>query len=207
MIGRKITAIILAAGLSRRMQAGTKLLAPLGGTPLIRHSVKNICQTQFDEVIVVTGHKANSVIDALDGLPVTIVRNPDYTYGQASSIKAGLKAMAKDTDDVLIALGDMPLIPPILINELCAAHKTNPAADNTITLPFCKGQRRNPVIFGNAFFELLAALQGDEGARPIIKDHASSISRIDWPDIAAFMDADTPQMLDTIRTHFDRHLQ
>ena len=206
MTPSKTTAIILAAGLSRRMQAGAKLLAPLADEPLIRHSVKNLCKSSFDEIIVVTGHKANSVIDALDGLPVTIVGNPDYTNGQASSIKAGLNAIAKDSDDVLIALGDMPLVPEALISKLCAAHKHNPEADNTITMPLCDGQRRNPVIFGKAFFGLLATLTGDEGARQIIHDHEKSIGRIDWPDATAFMDVDTPQMLAAIRTHFEAQL-
>ena len=206
MMGRKITAIMLAAGLSRRMQAGTKLLAPLGGEPLIRHSVKNLCKTGFDEIIVVTGHKANSVIDALNDLPVTLVRNPDYKNGQASSIKAGLKAIAKDTDDILIALGDMPLVPAELIDILCAAHHDNPKADNAITMPTCADQRRNPILFGKAFFELLATLEGDEGARQIIRDHGTSITRIDWPDASAFMDADTPQMLAAIRTHYATQL-
>ena len=205
-MGRKITAIMLAAGLSSRMQAGTKLLLPLGGEPLIRHSVKNLCKTGFDEIIVVTGHKANSVIEALDDLPVTLVRNPDYKNGQASSIKAGLKAIARDTDDILIALGDMPLVPAELIDNLCAAHHDNPEADNAITLPTCADQRRNPVLFGKAFFDLLAALEGDQGARQIIHDHDMSIARIDWPDKAVFMDADTTQMLAAIRTHFDAQL-
>ena len=203
---RKITAIILAAGLSSRMQGGAKLLAPLGGIPLIRHSVKNICETVFDEIIVVIGHNAKAVIDALDDLPVTLVKNPDYTNGKASSIKAGLKAIAKDSDDVLIALGDMPLVPAMLIDKLCAAHRDNPDADNTITLPFCANQHRNPVLFGKAFFDLLAALEGDQGARQIIHDHDMSIARIDWPDKAVFMDADTTQMLAAIRTHFDAQL-
>ncbi|MDB2390502.1 nucleotidyltransferase family protein [Alphaproteobacteria bacterium] len=206
MTGRKITAIMLAAGLSRRMQAGAKLLAPLGGKPLIRHSVKNLCESGFDEIIVVIGHKANAVIDALDDLPVTLVKNPDYTNGQASSIKAGLKAIAKDSDDVLIALGDMPLVPATLINKLCDEHRANLEADNIITMPFCAGQRRNPAIFGKAFFGLLETLGGDEGARQIIHDHENSIARINWPDETVFMDADTPQLLAAIRTRFDAQL-
>lgn len=203
MTRRKITAIILAAGLSSRMPGGAKLLAPLGGIPLIRHSVKNLCCTIFDETIIVVGHNANAVIDALDDLPVTLVKNPDYSDGQASSIKAGLKPMANDTDDVLIALGDMPLLPAALIDKLCKAHSNNPAADNTITLPFCADQRRNPVLFGKAFFGLLTTLRGDMGARQIIQDHGTSVAQIDWPDKAVFMDADTPKMLAAIKTHFD----
>ena len=70
---RKITAIILAAGLSSRMQGGAKLLAPLGGIPLIRHSVKNICETVFDEIIVVIGHNAKAIIDALDDLACALI--------------------------------------------------------------------------------------------------------------------------------------
>jgi molybdenum cofactor cytidylyltransferase len=137
---------------------------------------------------------------------VTLVRNPDYKNGQASSIKAGLKAIARDTEDILIALGDMPLVPAELIDNLCAAHHENPNADNAITLPTCADQRRNPVLFGKAFFELLTTLEGDEGARQIIRDHDTSITQIDWPDAAAFMDADTPQMLAAIRTHYDTQL-
>ena len=206
MTGRKITAIMLAAGLSRRMLTGTKLLAPLGGAPLIRHSVKNLCKSNFDNIIVVTGYKANAVIDALDDLPVTIIKNPDYTDGQASSVKAGLKAIAKDSDDILIALGDMPLVSKALIDTLCTAHKDNPDADNSITLPCHAGQHRNPVIFGKAFFGLLATLVGDEGARQIISDHDKSITHIDWPDKTEFLDADTPDMLAAIRTHFEAQL-
>ena len=111
----EIAAIVLAAGLGTRFGAGagdSKVAAPHAGVPLVAHVVAAALASRAAPVIVVTGHAEARVIEALAGLAVTIVHNPDYAGGMAGSLKAGVAALPKVCDGALILLGDMPLVRP-----------------------------------------------------------------------------------------------
>ena len=107
---RNVAAIILAAGRSTRMGGPNKLLAELGGKPLVRIVAEQALASKAQGVIVVTGHQADEVRKALRGLKVTFVHNPEFAEGLASSVKAGIAAVPENADGAVICLGDMPLI-------------------------------------------------------------------------------------------------
>ena len=90
---RNVAAIILAAGRSTRMGGPNKLLAELGGKTLVRIVTEQALASKAKGVIVVTGHQAEQVEKALQGLNVKFVRNPDFAGGLASSVKAGIAAV------------------------------------------------------------------------------------------------------------------
>lgn len=85
-----------------------KLLAIFDGKPLVRRSVEVAMQADSGSVIVVTGHMADDIAVALQGLDVAIVHNPLYATGIASSITTALLAMPSESDGLMIHLGDMP---------------------------------------------------------------------------------------------------
>src|SRR5260221_11631918 len=87
---RNVAAIILAAGRSTRMGGPNKLLAELGGKPLVRIVTEQALASKAQGVIVVTGHQADEVRKTLQGLKVTFVHNPDFAGGLATSVKAGI---------------------------------------------------------------------------------------------------------------------
>ena len=173
--GRRIAAIILAAGRSTRMGGPNKLLAEIGGRPLVRIAVEEALASRAHPVIVVTGHQRDKVEAALDGLKVERVHNPDFAQGLSTSVKAGLAAVPDDVDGAIICLGDMPQVDAALIDRLAAAF--DPERGALIVVPTVDGKRGNPVVWSRRFFHELATLEGDVGARHLIARYPEASDR------------------------------
>jgi molybdenum cofactor cytidylyltransferase len=194
---RNIAAIILAAGRSTRMGGPNKMLAELQGKKLVRIAAEQALASKASEVIVVTGHQAELVEQALRGLKVKFARNPDFAGGLASSVKTGISAVAGDADGAVICLGDMPLIDAHLIDRLIEAFA--PDRGNLIVVPVADGRRGNPVLWSRRFFSELMTLEGDIGARHLIAKHGEAVAEVPVEGDGAFLDIDTPQALDAAR--------
>ncbi|THD74160.1 MAG: 4-diphosphocytidyl-2C-methyl-D-erythritol kinase [Bradyrhizobium sp.] len=190
---RQVAAIILAAGRSTRMGGSNKLLAELGGKTLVRIVTEQVLASKAQGVIVVTGHQAEQVEKALQGLKVKFVRNPDFAGGLASSVKAGIAAVPADAAGAVICLGDMPLIDARLIDRLIEAFA--PDRGNLIAVPVSDGRRGNPVLWSRRFFSELMTLDGDIGARHLIARHSEAVAEVPVEGHGAFLDIDTPQAL------------
>ena len=108
--GRRIAALVLAAGRSTRMGGPNKLLAEIDGRPLVRIAAEQALASRASPVIVVTGHQRERVERALAGLPVTFVHNPDFAEGLSTSLKAGIAAVPAEADGAIVCLGDMPQV-------------------------------------------------------------------------------------------------
>jgi molybdenum cofactor cytidylyltransferase len=191
---RKVAAIILAAGRSTRMGGPNKLLAELGGKPLVQIVTEQALASKARGVIVVTGHQADEVRKALQGLKVTFVHNPDFAGGLATSVKAGISAVPGDADGAVICLGDMPLISAHLIDRLIETFA--PDGGNLIAVPVSDGRRGNPVLWSRRFFGELMTLDGDIGARHLIAKHNAAVAEVPVEGHGAFLDIDTPQALE-----------
>jgi molybdenum cofactor cytidylyltransferase len=194
---RNIAAVILAAGRSTRMGGPNKLLAEIGGRPLVRIVTEQALASQASDVIVVTGHQAEQVEKALLGLKVKFVRNPDFAEGLASSVKAGIAAVPDNADGAVICLGDMPLISAHLIDRLIEAFA--PDRGNLIAVPVSDGRHGNPVLWSRRFFSELMTLDGDIGARHLIAKHSEAVAEVPVEGHGAFLDIDTPQALEDAR--------
>jgi len=182
-----IAAVVLAAGLSRRM-GRPKLLLDLGGAAVIRVSVERILAAGIDEVVVVTPPDAAGLAAALDGLAVRYAVNADPAAGQATSIVAGIRALAPETDAALIALGDQPTLPADVIPALVRARAET---GRPIAAPVYRGERGNPVLFAASVFPELCALSGDRGARGVIERDAARVALVPF-DVPMPPDLDTP---------------
>jgi molybdenum cofactor cytidylyltransferase len=191
---RNVAAIILAAGRSTRMGGPNKLLAELGGKALVRIVTEQALASKAKDVIVVTGHQAEQVEKALQGLKVKFVRNPDFASGLASSVKAGIAAAPENADGAVVCLGDMPLIDAHLIDRLIEAFA--PDRGNLIAVPVSDGRRGNPVLWSRRFFNELMTLDGDIGARHLIAKHGEAVAEVPVEGHGAFLDIDTPQALE-----------
>ncbi len=194
---RNVTAIVLAAGRSTRMGGPNKLLAELDGKKLVRIVAEQALASKATEVIVVTGHQAELVEQALAGLKVRFVRNPDFAGGLASSVKSGIAAVPDSADGAIVCLGDMPLIDAVLIDRLIEAFA--PDRGQLITVPVAEGRRGNPVLWSRRFFRELMTLDGDTGARHLIAKHTEAVSEVPVEGDSAFLDIDTPQGLEAAR--------
>jgi molybdenum cofactor cytidylyltransferase len=199
--GRRIAAIVLAAGRSTRMGGPNKLLAEVGGKPLARIAVEEALASRADPVIVVTGHQRERVEQALAGLKVRFVHNLDFADGLSTSLKAGIGAVPAEADGAIVCLGDMPQVRAALIDRMIAAF--DPARGALIVVPTIEGKRGNPVLWSRRFFPELAALEGDIGARHLIGGYGEALTEVP-ADAAALIDIDTPEALSALKAEVER---
>jgi len=201
-IGRRVAALVLAAGRSTRMGAVNKMLAEIGGKPLVRIAAEQAVASHPHPVIVVTGHEREKVEAALNGLPVRFVRNADYAEGLGTSLKAGIAAVPEEADAVVVCLGDMPQVDAALINRLIAAF--DPERGALVVVPSIDGRRGNPVVWSRRFFHDLMAIQGDVGARHLIGNYAEVVVEVPVAGEAALTDVDTPESLLAVKAEIER---
>ena len=201
-IGRRVAALVLAAGRSTRMGAVNKMLAEIGGKPLVRIAAEQAVASHAHPVIVVTGHEREKVEAALNGLPVRFVRNADYAEGLGTSLKAGIAAVPEEADAVVVCLGDMPQVDAALINRLIAAF--DPERGALVVVPSIDGRRGNPVVWSRRFFHDLMTIQGDVGARHLIGNYAEVVVEVPVAGEAALTDVDTPESLLAVKAEIER---
>jgi molybdenum cofactor cytidylyltransferase len=201
-VGRRIAAIVLAAGRSTRMGGANKLTAEIGGKPLVRAVTEQALGSRARPVIVVTGHQHDAVERALGGLPVKFVHNLDYERGLSTSLKAGIAAVPPDIDGAVICLGDMPHVSAALIDSLIEAF--DPERGALIAVPTVGGKRGNPVVWSRRFFPDLSELEGDVGARHLIGIYADGVVEVPVTGVGAVLDIDTPDALAAARAEFER---
>lgn len=190
--GRRVAALLLAAGSSRRMQGSNKLLQPVGGVPMVRRAANAALASRCAGVVAVTGFAADAVRAALAGLGLEFAHNPEHASGMASSLRRGLQALPAETDAVVVVLGDMPWIDAGHIDRLIAAFDPQRP---TIVVPTKDGRRGNPILWPRAFFAEMQQVEGDVGARELLQRHADRIEMVACDDDAIFADVDTPAAL------------
>lgn len=184
-----IAAVILAAGQSSRM-GQHKLLLPVLGKPLLLHAVDHATAAGFDEVLVVVGYRAAALREMLSGYPVRVIENPAYAQGQSTSLRAGVAALAPQTEAAMILLADQPLVNTAILQRLIQAWRDS---GRPIVAPFYGGQRGNPVLFARALFPELLSVTGDQGGREILQRHAQDIEPVQIADATTALDLDTWQ--------------
>lgn len=185
-----VTTILLAAGRSLRMGAQNKLLLSINGIPMIRHMVLRYSVATGGAVLVVTGHEACAVKEALAGTLAQIVFNPDHLSGQQSSVICGLQA-AEEADLLLIGLGDQPLLGVSDLLELLSAH--HQSDQNKISVPVRGTERGNPIVVPAS---LRANLLGDPkgpGCRKFTRTHLDRVQLLQMSSDGFFTDVDTPE--------------
>ena len=193
----KVAALVLAAGRSTRFGSSNKLLADLGGEPVVKRTVRAVLASEVASVIVVTGHMADEVRDALKGLKVSFADSPNYRAGLSASLKAGLAALPRGIDAVLVALGDMPGVTGRDIDRLIAGLA--PKEGRSIVVPVADGKRGNPVLFAAHLVGELGEVEGDAGAKHVIGRHGEEVAEVEVGSDRIFADVDTPEALERVR--------
>jgi molybdenum cofactor cytidylyltransferase len=173
-----ISAILLAAGQSKRMKDENKLLKKIRGIPLIKHSIKNILDTLINELIIVTGHQKEVIEKIIDkNEKIKFVHNKDFESGMASSIKTGLNNLSKNSEFFFICLGDMPYVNKNIYEKLIEARKKN-----EIVVPIYKKLQGNPVLFSIRMKEKIMNIQQDSGAKKILELNKGKIFSVEIND-------------------------
>jgi molybdenum cofactor cytidylyltransferase len=186
-----VAALLLAAGRSSRMGSANKLLAEFDGIPLVRRSAETLLAAGLP-VTVVVGHQAGRLRDALEGLDVAIVENPDYADGLSTSIRAGVAMLPDEADGVLIALADMPAVDADAIGRLSEAFSRE--GGTSVVRATHGGVRGNPVILPKSLFPAALRLEGDVGARHLVETGGVPVRDVEI-GAAASVDVDTPEAM------------
>lgn len=192
---RRITAIILAAGLSRRL-GRNKLLLPLGDETVVRKTAKAVLESAVSEVILVTGHEEAEVIQAVEGLDVRLTHNPRYAEGQSTSMIAGVEAAHEEACAYLFVLGDQPLLTPQIVNDLISLYEES-RPEALAAVPVFQGRRGNPALFSATLKDELLQTSGDAGGRGTIQrletGSPGKIVFLELPNDDMFLDIDTEE--------------
>lgn len=192
----RIAGLVLAAGRSTRM-GHFKLLADVGGKPMLRRVVEAVTGSRVACTVVVTGHEADAVRAAVAGLGVAVVHNPRFAEGLATSLAAGLAALPPECDGVVVALGDMPQITSGTLNALLKAFEPG-----HVVVPVRDGEIGNPILWPRDAFGRMAALSGDAGARRLLPAFEGRVTRVEVQEGDIFTDVDTPEALAALRARF-----
>jgi molybdenum cofactor cytidylyltransferase len=195
--GRRIAAIVLAAGRSSRMAPRNKLLIEdASGRALVARVVYHVLESRARPVVVVTGHQEKEVRAALRGRSVLYAHNPHFADGLSSSLRTGLAALPPGVEGALICLGDMPLVRGAVLDRLIDAF--DPDEGRAIVAPTFDGKQGNPMLWARQFFPAMAALTGDVGARHLAAENAAVTAEVEIGDAAVLRDFDTPEALETL---------
>lgn len=188
-----VGALLLAAGQARRMgrDGPHKLLAEFGGVPLVRRSAETLLASRAAPIVVVTGHRREEIENALSGLDISPVFNPDYASGMATSLVTGFAAPdLASRDGILVMLADMPGVTTSHIDMLISAFRE--AGGGVVVRSVSDGKRGNPIILPRVAYDAVLRLEGDVGARAIIENSGLSVIDVDIGP-AAHLDVDTPE--------------
>lgn len=181
-----ISAILLAAGKSRRM-GRSKPLLPLGDRPLVRHCLDALLDGGVGDLYLVIGTCGDAVAEAALDLPVTVVRNPDPDGDMAGSVRCALQSIPADRQGILISLVDHPLVTAGTIVTLCLEHARQP---DKIIVPTYLGRRGHPTLFPRS---VLAELEATATLRDIVNLDSDRVLYIPVEDDGTLLDLDTPE--------------
>ena len=190
-----VAGVVLAAGTSTRM-GRNKLFMELEGEPLVRRVVGRAAKAGFDPLIVVLGHEAALVQEALQGIPYRPVVNPDYERGVNSSLRAGIGAAAETpARAAVVVLADMPFVTTDMIATLVAKYRES---DAPLVISDYAGVNAPPMLYDRSLFGELAMSEGQGCGRQIVKRHRHEAVSASWP-AEALTDLDAPKDYERVK--------
>ncbi len=187
-----VTGIILASGLSKRMERD-KLLINLGGKAIVEHVVKACVNSNLDKIILV--YRKEEVKSIGEKWGVETIYNENAKLGQSQAMRVGL-SIADNDSSFMFLMGDQPFVNPDLINRLIKEYKN---VDLPLIVPFYNGCKGAPIIFGGQYREELLKVQGDIGGRKIVERDYFNIHRVYINDIKLGIDIDTENDLEMVK--------
>ena len=191
-----LSIVIMAAGESRRFE-GCKLLAHVGGVPML-HRTTMVARELVDsptQISAVTGAWHDEIQQAQDKgeiVDVALLYNPKWEQGLGSSIAHAVQQLPAETDQLLILLADQVAIKPEELENLLKA-----AEDSDIACAFYSGKRGVPAVFSRTMFPMLAQLSGDRGAKELLNRDDLKVTAL--PMNSAAIDIDTEDELQSLQ--------
>jgi len=192
--------IILAAGASARFGRPTQLLK-LKHKYLLEWVLDAALASRLESVVLVLGHEHHRILQALGSKTnhprLQVVINHKYLEGQSRSLQAGLLMVRQAFFSVMFLLGDQPMLKSNTIDQMIDRFRHS---KKDIGVPVCKGKRGNPTIFSRSRYNELMAIEGDMGARDIIRANPECVLYIEVDDPLCFFDIDYKKDFENLQT-------
>jgi len=186
-----VSAVLLAAGESRRMGEVNKLELLVDGIPLLRRTTETLLASELQEIVVVLGHEAEKTRAILEGLPLNFVENEAYREGQMTSVYKGLSSLSRVCDGVMICLSDQPLLETDDVNVLIEAFGTR--SHGSILVPTFEGQRGNPIVFDYEHRQGILNGERNLGCKKLIEKSPEQVCSFEMNNKHVVVDLDTPE--------------
>lgn len=184
----RLAVAVLAAGAGRRLGA-IKPLAPLGGQTLLRRAVDTARQIPDADVYVVLGAHAQAIMAAGDAQDIQPIHNPDWEEGMGASLRQATQALGHYPGILFLAV-DQPLVTAVDLTEMVTAWRAHP--DRPVAAYYA-GKPGIPAIFPRCRYPALLRLQGDAGAKSLLRDDRNPPITVPIPGAAH--DVDTVESL------------
>jgi len=192
--------IILAGGSSTRFGRPKQLLK-LKGKYLLDHVLSAALGSELNHIVLVLGHDHQNILRALETRTtqkrLQVVINHRYLEGQSRSLQAGLQKIRQAFPAVMFLLGDQPLLNSNTIDHLLDRFRHS---GKDICVPVCEGKRRNPTIFKRVLYDQLMAIEGDIGARDIIRANPERVLYLELDDPLCFFDIDSQKDFENLQS-------
>jgi molybdenum cofactor cytidylyltransferase len=185
----KITAIILAAGESRRMKT-PKMLLPFQGKTIIEKVIETVISSKIRDIIVVVGAVKEKLTGLVEKFPVTICYNENYAEGMLSSVKCGIGYLAPDTDAVMVFLGDQPMVPLEVVDSVIDSFISS---KKRLVLPVYEGKRGHPLLISSSFLTEIENIGKETGLRQLLIKFPGDIFEVESKNSAILKDIDTEE--------------
>jgi molybdenum cofactor cytidylyltransferase len=185
-----ISAIILAAGQSKRMRQ-PKMLLPWGKLTVIEHVISTFLNAGIEDLIVVTGGAREQVEGAIGQYPVRKIHNTDYAAGEMlSSIQCALRVMPQRAQAALIGLGDQPQVHEESVRLI---YKEFQVSQSRLIVPSFQMRRGHPWLIARSLWSEILDLKQPESPRDFLTRHADEIHYINVDTPSVLADLDTPE--------------
>lgn len=197
-VQRRVTAVILAAGESKRMGQPKQLL-PWGDSTVLGQTIRHVQAATVHEIMVVSGYEAEKVEAIATAAGVVAVHNAHYATGEMlSSLQTGVRHLLTSplADAILVMLADQPMVTAATLDELLAAYWRG---EGDLVAPVYNGRRGNPVLIGRRYFAELLALPPGEAPRALLQRHPSDLVLCPVSTDAVVQDLDSPEVYERLR--------
>ena len=191
-----ISAIILAAGQSRRMGL-PKMLLPWGKLTVVEQVIQTFLRAGIEDIRVVTGGARELVEKVIEPYPVQKIYNSNYEAGEMlSSLQLGLSALSHRAEAALISLGDQPQVQERTVRLVCEAYRKG---RSRLVVPSFQMRRGHPWLVARSLWNEILALRPPESPRDFLNQHAADIHYVGVETSSILADLDTPE--DYQKTH------
>lgn len=193
---KRVGAVVLAAGLSRRM-GRPKLVLPWGERTVVEQVVTTLLKGGISEVVVVTGGARAEVKTALAGYPIGLAHNPDFARSEmVISLQVGIRSLSADCSALLVALGDQPTIKAELVQRIVTAYETSQAR---LIIPSYQKRRGHPWLVERSLWPGLLGLTEDQTLRDFLRANEAEIRYLETDSPEILKDLDTPEDYQRLR--------